>query len=69
MVHNFGWSEELLKLEIAELDEADFNLDLMGFGDEELERLLNGEGDNTLHDCRPLPLLALRLPAGTRGFN
>ena len=32
---NAGWDEELLKLEIAELDEADFNLDLMGFGDEE----------------------------------
>ncbi|NBS95162.1 MAG: site-specific DNA-methyltransferase [Betaproteobacteria bacterium] len=44
---NAGWDEELLKLEIAELDEADFNLDLMGFGDEELERLLNGEGDTT----------------------
>jgi DNA modification methylase len=42
---NAGWDEELLKLEIAELDEADFNLDLMGFGDEELERLLNGDGD------------------------
>ena len=44
---NAGWDEELLKLEIAELDEADFNLDLMGFGDEELERLLNGDGDTT----------------------
>jgi DNA modification methylase len=44
---NAGWDEELLKLEIAELDEAEFNLDLMGFGDEELERLLNGDGDNT----------------------
>jgi DNA modification methylase len=44
---NAGWDEELLKLEITELDEADFNLDLMGFGDEELERLLNGEGDTT----------------------
>lgn len=44
---NAGWDEELLKLEIAELNEADFNLELMGFGDEELERLLNGEGDTT----------------------
>ena len=44
---NAGWDEELLKLEIAELDEADFNLDLMGFGDEKLERLLNGDGDTT----------------------
>ena len=44
---NAGWDEELLKLEIAELDEADFNLQLMGFGDEELERLLNGDDDTT----------------------
>ncbi|MFN5256068.1 MAG: site-specific DNA-methyltransferase [Limnohabitans sp.] len=44
---NAGWDEELLKLEIAELDEAEFNLELMGFGDEELERLLNGDGDTT----------------------
>jgi hypothetical protein len=37
----------VLKHEIAELDEADFNLELMGFGDEKLERLLNGDGDTT----------------------
>ena len=43
---NAGWDEELLKLEIAELDEADFNLELMGFDDEEIERLLHGDDDN-----------------------
>ena len=43
---NAGWDEELLKLEMAELDEADFNLELMGFDDEEIERLLHGDDDN-----------------------
>lgn len=42
---NAGWDEELLKLEMAELDEADFNLELMGFDDEEIERLLHGDED------------------------
>ena len=43
---NAGWDEELLKLELVELDEADFNLELMGFDAEEIERLLHGEDDN-----------------------
>ncbi|WP_422135502.1 site-specific DNA-methyltransferase [Endozoicomonas sp. ALD040] len=37
---NSGWDEELLKQELAELDALDFDLDLMGFSDEELEGLL-----------------------------
>ena len=44
---NAGWDDELLGVELAELQEAGFDLELMGFGDEELERLLNGEGDTT----------------------
>ena len=44
---NAGWDDELLGVEIAELKDAGFDLELMGFGDEELERLLNGEGDTT----------------------
>ncbi len=44
---NAGWDDELLGVELAELQDAGFNLELMGFGDEELERLLNGEGDTT----------------------
>jgi len=43
---NAGWDEELLKLELVELDEADFNLELMGFDAEEIERLLHGDDDN-----------------------
>ncbi len=37
---NSGWDEELLKQELAELDALDFDLDLMGFSDDELEGLL-----------------------------
>jgi DNA modification methylase len=44
---NAGWDNELLGVELAELQDAGFDLELMGFGDEELERLLNGEGDTT----------------------
>lgn len=37
---NSGWDEELLKLELQELQGVDFDLDLLGFGDDEIERLL-----------------------------
>lgn len=37
------WDEELLALELQELKEADFDLDLTGFEDEELARLLAGQ--------------------------
>src|SRR5215471_17981106 len=37
---NAGWDEEILRLELAALEEEDFDLKLMGFDDAELERLL-----------------------------
>lgn len=37
---NAGWDEELLKIELAELQAEDFDLDLIGFSDEEIENLL-----------------------------
>jgi DNA modification methylase len=37
---NAGWDEELLWLELTALQEEDFNLDLIGFEDEDLARLL-----------------------------
>ena len=40
---NSGWDEELLKLELQELQGVDFDLDLLGFGDDEIQRLLNGD--------------------------
>ena len=37
---NSGWDEEMLRVEIESLKEEDFNLDVVGFSDEELEALL-----------------------------
>jgi hypothetical protein len=38
---NSGWDEELLGLELADLREADFDLDLTGFDGTEIEAFLN----------------------------
>ena len=40
---NAGWDDELLKLEIADLSEADFPLETLGFDDMELDAFLNPE--------------------------
>jgi len=40
LAENAGWDEELLRLELAALQVEDFNLDLIGFDDQELVRLL-----------------------------
>ncbi len=40
LAENAGWDEELLRLELAALEDENFHLDLMGFDDEELARLL-----------------------------
>lgn len=37
---NAGWDEDLLKMEIKALDKMDFNLDVIGFSDDELAELL-----------------------------
>lgn len=37
---NAGWDEELLRLELTDLGELDFNLSLIGFSDDELADLL-----------------------------
>ena len=37
---NAGWNDELLRLELAALQQGDFDLSLIGFEDEELARLL-----------------------------
>ena len=44
------WNYELLPLEIKELQEANFDLSLLGFDTEELDKLLNGEQENTISD-------------------
>ena len=45
LAQNAGWDEELLRCELAALDEEDFHLDLIGFDDEELARLLADQED------------------------
>ena len=37
---NAGWDEEMLALELGELDELDFDLSLIGFGEDELAGLM-----------------------------
>jgi DNA modification methylase len=37
---NAGWDEEMLRVELEALQEDNYNLDLLGFSDEELESLL-----------------------------
>ena len=37
---NAGWDEEMLKLELETLQQEDFNIELIGFDDDELARLL-----------------------------
>jgi ParB-like chromosome segregation protein Spo0J len=45
---NAGWDEEMLGLELADLRELDFDLDLTGFDADEIERALNPpERDDT----------------------
>src|ERR1035438_1668966 len=38
---NSGWDEEMLRVELDSLQEDGFNLDLVGFSDEEIEALLH----------------------------
>jgi DNA modification methylase len=53
-----GWDEQLLRLELAALHEDDFNLDLLGFSDQELESFLaepHGIGGSGDEDVTPEP--------------
>ena len=47
---NAGWDEALLRLELAYLSELGFDLDLVGFGEGELERLLAGTKEGLTDD-------------------
>ena len=44
---NAGWDEEMLALEMAELSEADFDLDLLGFNPDELAEIQHLGEDQT----------------------
>jgi ParB-like chromosome segregation protein Spo0J len=43
LAENAGWDDQMLRLELAALREEELNLDLLGFDDEELTRLLADE--------------------------
>ncbi len=58
IAENAGWDQELLKLELAELQAADYDLSIMGFTDEEIDDLLNPQdegGGLTEDDAIPEP--------------
>ena len=46
---NAGWNEEMLGLELADLREMDFDLDLLGFDAEGIEQFLNPEEPTVDH--------------------
>lgn len=50
-----GWNDELLQLELGELQELDFDLNLIGFSDEELEALLESEPEPGLTEDDAVP--------------
>ena len=45
-----GWDEEMLRVELESLQEDGFDLDLVGFTDEELEELLRDPEDQRRTD-------------------
>jgi len=42
-IEGAGWNEETLRIELALLQEEDYSLDLLGFEDAELQRLLEAQ--------------------------
>jgi len=57
IAENAGWDEELLRTELAALQELDFDLDLVGFSDDELDELLSDlEGGEAEDDLAPAPV-------------
>lgn len=44
---NAGWDEELLKLELEDIEVSDIDIELLGFSDEELKRLIGVEDADT----------------------
>lgn len=62
---NAGWDEELLRLEIGELGELGFDLDLLGFDDEELkgfEALEGTEGHTDPDEVPEAPAVPVSQP-------
>jgi DNA modification methylase len=58
-----GWDEDLLRIELAALHEEDYNLDLLGFEDVELQRLLEAQenapgltDEHSVPELQPVPV-------------
>lgn len=47
---NAGWDEELLAVEISDLKSEAFDLSLLGFGEDELEKLFRSEADDKIKE-------------------
>ena len=60
LAENAGWDEDLLRLELAALDDENFDLNLTGFEDDDLARLLEPDSDG-LTDEDAVPELAQTL--------
>ena len=52
---NAGWDDEMLRLELSDLKELDFDLDLTGFSTEEIDQLLTPEQVEGLTDEDAVP--------------
>lgn len=50
-----GWDEDLLKLELTELQELNFDLALTGFSDEEIEELLDMDDEEETPESNQNP--------------
>jgi DNA modification methylase len=59
---NAGWDDELLGLELIELKEADFDLDVLGFNPKEFDDLLTGDDDEKADIIPPVPEQAVSRP-------
>lgn len=67
LAENAGWDEELLRLELADLKLADYDLGLIGFDPDELDDILSPAGDQAgLTDDDAVPELA-EDPVSQRG--
>ena len=67
LAQNAGWDEEMLRVELEALREDEFNLDLLGFADDEIEALLADPEEsiagNTEDDAVPgTPETAVTVP-------
>lgn len=47
ITENATWDMDMLQAELRDLGDLDFDLSLIGFDGEELDRLMNGEGEGT----------------------